>query len=65
MGWAPSPGEWRDNYLRTIEFRFPKWIVGKVYISMDAWHKYREKMEEVVLRHRLVFPFYRLSLIHI
>ncbi|RLE96983.1 MAG: hypothetical protein DRJ96_05110 [Thermoprotei archaeon] len=60
---VPSPWEWRDNYLRTVEFREPEWVIGKIYISMDAWHKYREEMEEVVLRHRLVFSFYRRGMV--
>ncbi|RLF01538.1 MAG: hypothetical protein DRK00_11280, partial [Thermoprotei archaeon] len=46
-----------------MEFRGPEWVIGKVYISMDAWHKYRERMEEVVLRHGLVSPFYRRDMI--
>ena len=54
-----APSEWRDNYLRTVEFKNPEWIIGKVVVQMDAWYKYRERMEEIIQRHPLVFPFYR------
>jgi len=54
-----SPSEWRENYLRTVEFGGPRWIVGKIHISMDAWHRHRERMEEIVLKHPFAFPFYR------
>jgi len=54
-----SPSEWMENYLKMIEFGEPRWIVGKINISMDAWHKHRERMEEIVLKHPLVFPFYK------
>jgi len=55
----PTPSEWRDSYLRAIEFRNPKWIIGKIVVQMDAWHRYKELMEEIVLRHPFVFPFYK------
>ena len=61
---ALTPWEWRDNYLRTIEFREPEWIIGKIHILMDAWHKYREEMERVVLKHKFVFPFYRKGMVN-
>jgi hypothetical protein len=50
-----------ENYLVMIEFGEPRWIVGKIHISMDAWHKHRERMEEIVLKHPLVSPFYKKS----
>lgn len=55
----PTPGEWRDSYLKAIEFKNPKWIIGKVVVQMDAWYRYKELMEEIVLKHPLVFPFYK------
>ena len=54
-----TPSEWRDNYLRTVEFRNPEWIIGKILVQMDAWHKHRERMEEIALRHPLAFPLYK------
>ena len=45
--------------MRAVEFRNPKWIIGKILVQMDAWHKYRERMEEIALKHPLAFPFYR------
>jgi hypothetical protein len=55
----PTPDEWRDSYLKAIEFRNPKWIIGKVVVQMDAWYRYKELMEEIVLKHPFVFPFYK------
>lgn len=45
----------RENYLRTIEFRNPKWIPCGVGLSAATWHKHREKLEGLVLRHPLIF----------
>jgi len=54
-----TPREWRDNYLRTVEFRHPKWIIGRIVVSMSAWLRYGRRLEEILVRHKLVFPFYR------
>jgi len=48
----------RENYLRTIEFRDPEWIPCSVYFSRVTWHIYREKLEELVMRHPLIFKDY-------
>jgi len=49
----------RENYLRTIEFRNPEWIPCSVGLSLATWHKHREKLEELVFRHPLIFKDYK------
>jgi len=49
----------RENYLRAIEFRKPEWIPVKAYILPAAWKKYREDLEEIVLRHPKIFGAYK------
>jgi len=44
-----------QNYLRTVEFKYPEWIPCEIRLLPAVWHKYREKLEELVLRHPLVF----------
>jgi uroporphyrinogen decarboxylase len=48
----------RENYLRAAEFRHPEWIPISYYFLPSVWMKYREALEEVVLRHPLVFEGY-------
>lgn len=45
----------RENYLRTIRMEGPQWIPCRVFLPMATWHKYREKLEELVLRHPRIF----------
>jgi len=49
----------RENFLRTLEFRYPEWIPCSVGFSPLTWHTYRERLEEIVLRHPLVFKNYK------
>lgn len=49
----------RENYLRTIEFRNSNWIPCSVCFSPATWHKYREKLEELLLRHPLILKDYK------
>ena len=46
----------RENYLRTLEFRYPEWIPCALGCAQAAWHKYREELEDLCLRHPLLFP---------
>ena len=46
----------KENYLRTIEMREPDWIPCRIVFPAATWHKYREKLEELVLHHPLIFP---------
>ncbi|MGQ9631591.1 MAG: uroporphyrinogen decarboxylase family protein [bacterium] len=48
----------RENFLRAIEFRNPEWIPCSIGFSPLTWHKYRERLEEIVLRHPLIFRDY-------
>jgi len=42
-----------------VEFRFPERIPCGIGFAPLTWHTHREKLEEVVLRHPLLFPGYR------
>ena len=48
----------RDNYLRAIQFKGPEWIPCGVGCALRAWHRYREKLEDVAKRHPRVMPEY-------
>lgn len=48
----------RENYLRTIEMRNPEWIPCSVYFLKAAWKKYRGQLEEIIIKHPLVFGDY-------
>lgn len=47
---------YRENYLRTMEFRNPEWIPCSAGFSAATWKEHRERLEEIVLRHPLIFP---------
>lgn len=49
----------RENFLRALEFRNPKWVPFSVGLAWPIWHRYREDLEDLVLRHPKVFPSYR------
>jgi len=49
----------RENYLRSIRMEEPEWIPCRVFLPMATWHKYREKLEELVLRHPRIFPHHK------
>lgn len=49
----------RENWLRTVEFRNPQWIPSSVSLAPLAWHVHRERLEEVALRHPMLFPGFR------
>jgi len=49
----------RENYLRAIEFRSPEWIPCTIGFSPITWKTYREALEEIVLRHPLIFRDYK------
>lgn len=48
----------RENVLRAIEFRNPEWVPVWPAILPAAWHKYREDLEGILLRHPKVFGAY-------
>ena len=48
----------RENWLRTVEFRYPKWIPSRVSISPLTWKKHRNDLEKIILEHPRLFPDY-------
>lgn len=48
----------RENYLRCIDFEGPEWIPTSAGISPATWHKYREELERIVVRHPFSFGAY-------
>ncbi|MEM2960150.1 MAG: uroporphyrinogen decarboxylase family protein [Candidatus Bathyarchaeia archaeon] len=42
--------------MRSVEFRSPEYIPCRIIITWPIWNTYREKLEEIALRHSLVFP---------
>ncbi|MGQ9515125.1 MAG: hypothetical protein ACUVTL_08795 [Thermoproteota archaeon] len=50
--------ELRDNYLRAIEFRYPEWIPCSVDFSPATFKRYREKLEDLIASHPLIFGQY-------
>jgi len=49
----------RENWLRAIEFRHPEWIPCSVVLLPIVWHRHRERLEDLVLRHPSLFREYR------
>ncbi|MFP4249970.1 MAG: uroporphyrinogen decarboxylase family protein [Armatimonadota bacterium] len=45
-----------ENLLRVIQFQHPDWIPCTIGVLASTWKKYREALEEIVLRHPAVFP---------
>ncbi|MCX7804284.1 MAG: hypothetical protein N3A38_03745 [Planctomycetota bacterium] len=46
----------RENYLRNVTMSGPEWIPYEMHISGASWNQYRGEMEEVCVRHPLIFP---------
>lgn len=44
------------NYLKTIYFDHPDWTPCRVSLMPATWMKYRERLEELVLRYPRLFP---------
>jgi len=49
----------RENFLRNASFRGHEWIPQFCGISQAYWHEAREEIEEVCLRHPVLFPNFR------
>ena len=49
----------RENYLRTLEFRHPEWVPCSLGCSPANWHRHREALEELHLRHPYLFPDFK------
>lgn len=50
---------YEENYFRTIEFRNPEYIICNVSLMPATWSKYREDLEDLVMRHPIIFGEYR------
>lgn len=48
----------RENLLRTVEMRRPEWIPCLVWPPQATWHKYREKLEDLIIQHTSIFGDY-------
>ena len=46
----------KENLIRAIEFSNPEWIPITVEFVPALYKKYPEAIEELILRHPLVFP---------
>jgi hypothetical protein len=46
----------RENWLRVVEFRSPEWIPVSLGFAPIVWRTYRERLEEIILRHPVLFP---------
>jgi hypothetical protein len=55
---AKTIGE-RENYLRALEFRYPQWIPITFGMTPSVWLRHGEQLEEIVLRHPLIFGDYQ------
>jgi len=51
----------RENFLRSLEFRYPEWVPCRVILSPATWRRYREDLEEIVLRYPRVFGDYKVG----
>jgi len=48
-----------ENYYRTIEFRNPEYIICNVSLMPATWSKYRDDLEDLVMRHPIIFGDYQ------
>ena len=49
----------RENWLRAATFKHPEWIPSFMSFAPLTWHKHREQLEAVVLRHPRLFPDFK------
>ena len=47
------------NFLKAMYFKKPDWVPCSINILPAAWLKYREALEDLVLRHPKVFPTFK------
>ncbi|NHV07111.1 MAG: hypothetical protein HA495_07225 [Thaumarchaeota archaeon] len=55
--------EFRVNYIKAIKFDQPLFIPTIVSILPSTWSKYRENLENLVVKHELIFPGFRKGII--
>ena len=49
----------RENFIRNVRMAGPEYMPCSVVISMASWDQWRGQMEEVVMRHPVIFPDYK------
>ena len=49
----------KENYLRTLEFRYPEWIQFGMHFCLPFLYKHREDMDELILRYPSVLGRYK------
>ncbi|MEM3137147.1 MAG: hypothetical protein QW760_01350, partial [Thermofilaceae archaeon] len=54
----------RENYLKAVNFEYPWFIPSFVSIPLPTWKRYREKLEKIVEKHRLIFPGFKRGMIN-
>jgi hypothetical protein len=48
----------RENWFRTVEFRYPEWIPCRVGFSPITWRLHRPALEAIIARHPRIFVDY-------
>ena len=51
----------RENWLRAVTFKNPQWIPSTVGLSPLTWHTHRERLDDLLLRHPLMFPGHQMD----
>ena len=49
----------RENFIRTITFKNPKWLHYDMHINPAMWAVYKQELEEVVLKYPKTFRGYK------
>ncbi len=49
----------RENYLRNASMNRPEWMPCRISISDATWDQLREELEEVLVRHPILFPDFK------
>jgi len=44
-----------ENYYRTVEYGYPEYILCNVSLLPATWSKYRGELEDLVIRHPIIF----------
>jgi uroporphyrinogen-III decarboxylase len=48
----------RENFLRTARFKNPQWIPMEIAINGAMWAVYKKDLEDLILRHPIIFNGY-------
>ena len=46
----------RENTVRAYRFQNPEKIPVAIYPSVASWLEYRKDLEEIILKHKVMFP---------